>query len=79
VLILKRSKTHYKMKIKRKLSFLMSGKTVGSAPTSSMGIARMTHQLPATTPLATLPIEVHGFGETQSRAAVGQASITVTP
>jgi hypothetical protein len=61
------------MKIKRKLSFLMSGKAAGSATTSSM-----TYQLPATTPLATLPMEVHVFGETQNSAAIGQASITAT-
>ncbi len=71
LLILKRSKTRYKLKIKRKLSFLMSGQTTGSATTSSMGIASMTYQRPTIRSLTMLPIEIHSFGENTKQCSHG--------
>lgn len=61
----------------RKLSFVINGKVVGSATTSSRGIASFTYQVPARSPLTTLPLEVRYAGDGQSVASVGRASIAV--
>jgi uncharacterized membrane protein len=61
----------------RKLKFVIRGKTVGSATTSSRGITSMTYQVPATTPVTTIPIEVRYPGDTQNSAVVGRASLSV--
>ena len=63
----------------RKLDFVISGKPVGSATTSSRGMATITYQVPATTPVTTIPIEVRYLGDSQNSVAFGRASITVTP
>jgi len=65
--------------LNRKLDFVISGKTVGSATTSSRGMATITYQVPGTTPVTTIPIEVRYLGDSQNSAAVGRASIIVTP
>lgn len=61
----------------RRLNFLINGKLVGSATTSNRGIARITYQIPANSPLTTLPIEVRYAGDSQNRGTIGRASITV--
>jgi uncharacterized membrane protein len=61
----------------RRLSFVINGKVVGTAMTSSRGVASFTHQVPATSPLATLQLEVRYAGDLLSNASVGRASITV--
>ena len=61
----------------RKLIFVINGKIVGTATTSSRGIASFTYNVPAKSPLTTLPLEVRYAGDGQSAAIVGRASITV--
>ncbi|MGB8166120.1 MAG: hypothetical protein WCF18_01425, partial [Chthoniobacteraceae bacterium] len=62
----------------RKINFVINGKVVGTATTSSRGIASFNYQVPAISPLTTLPLEVRHAGDGQSAATVGRASITVT-
>lgn len=62
----------------RKINFVINGKVVGTATTSSRGIASFNYQVPASSPLTTLPLEVRYAGDGQSTATVGRASVTVT-
>lgn len=61
----------------RRLSFVINGRVVGSATTSSRGVASLTYQVPATSPVGTLQLEVRYAGDRSSTAAVGRASMTV--
>ena len=61
----------------RKLNFVINGKVVGTATTSSRGIANFTYKVPANSPLTTLPLEVRYAGDGQSTATIGRASLTV--